>query len=874
MLVRDYTGGRPGTNLGSYILHFVRAPGPYTHGDDGGALTNGGNHPGRIGAPGANPRLHLGDLDVWTFQAAQNESIALSIGEVLDSGIDPDFRPWIRLYGPTGAYITQDSGFLTASINVAAPLSGTYTVVVGDWIGGREGSHVGDYILHFVRAPGPYTHGDDGGALTNGGNHPGRIGAPGANPRLQLGDLDVWTFQAAQNESIALSIGEVLDSEVDPDFRPWIRLYGPTGAYITQDAGFLTASINVAAPLSGTYTVVVGDWIGGREGSHVGDYILHFVKAPGPYTVPTGDDGGPITHGANFPGRIGAPGANPRLQRGDLDVYTFCAVQGVALTINVSEINIPTPDPDFQPWIHLYRPDGRYLTQSAGVVNTSINVNAPLSGQYTVIVADWIGGREGSHVGDYVLSAFGLTACPSPPTTTADAYSTAMNTTLTLPAPGVLANDNSNGGGALSAQLARTVSDGTLTLNANGGFTFTPPAAFAGTTSFTYRALNAAGAGNEATVTITVTAGTPPTTIPDNYDVTTGTTLNEAAPGVLGNDSSNGHGALTAELVTPTTSGIVALNTDGSFAYTPNAGFVGADSFTYRAVSSVGPGTEARVSIRVTDTGPQPPTELYAAFISGNTVTLRFKAPASGAAPTGYVLEGGVAPGEVLASIATGNTNPIYTLVAPTGSFYVRMHTLAGGVKSVASNEILIHVNVAVPPSAPANLTGMANGNTIALAWRNTFAGGAAGGVVLDVSGSLNASLPLGLTDNFQFVGVPAGSYTLSVRALNAAGSSPASNAVTMAFPSPTCVSPPQPPANFLAYRIGNAINVLWDPAATGGAPTGFTLGVTGAFNGSFATPGRTLSGVVGPGSYTLSVSAANPCGASATTATQTVIVP
>ena len=52
------------------------------------------------------------------------------------------------------------------------------------------------------------------------------------------------------------------------------------------------------------------------------------------------------------------------------------------------------------------------------------------------------------------------------------------------------------------------------------------------------------------------------------------------------------------------------------------------------------------------------------------------------------------------------------------------------------------------------------------------------------------------------------------------------------------------------------------------------TLGVTGAFNGSFATPGRTLSGVVGPGSYTLSVSAANPCGASATTATQTVIVP
>jgi hypothetical protein len=199
---------------------------------------------------------------------------------------------------------------------------------------------------------------------------------------------------------------------------------------------------------------------------------------------------------------------------------------------------------------------------------------------------------------------------------------------------------------------------------------------------------------------------------------------------------------------------------------------------------------------------------------------------------------------------------------------------VAGANKSAASNEIRIHVNAPVAPSAPENLTGMANGSSIALAWRNTFAGGEPGGVVLEVSGSLNASLQLGLTDNFQFNGVPGGTYTLAVRAVNAAGPSPLSNAITMTFPAPTCSGAPLPPTEFLAYRVGNTIHVLWDPAATGGAPTSYVLSVSGSFIGNFGTPGRTLSGTVGPGSYTISVVAVNPCGTSAATPPQTVVVP
>lgn len=471
-----------------------------------------------------------------------------------------------------------------------------------------------------------------------------------------------------------------------------------------------------------------------------------------------------------------------------------------------------------------------------------------------------------------------VTAAPlTPPTTSSDSFQTAFNTPLTIPAPGVLANDNPNGGGVMTAQLVSGVTSGALTLNPDGRFTFAPAAGFVGNASFQYRAVNSVGPGNTVTVTIAVTAGVPTTMTDPAHSTPMNTPLNVAAPGVLSNDLTNGGGAMSAQLMTTTASGILALAANGSFVYTPNAGFIGADSFTYRAVNGVGAGNTATVSITVQDvTDPQPPTALYAASIAGNTVTLRFTAPITGPSPTGYVVTGGVTPGQELAALPTGSAFPIYTFDAPTGSFYVRVHTLVAGLRSAASNEIRIHVNVAVPPSAPANLTGLANGSSIALAWRNTFAGGAPGGVILDVTGSINASLPLGLTESFQFNGVPGGTYTLALRAANAAGASGPSNALSLGFPGDGCLvaGAPQPPSNFLAYRVGRTIHVLWDPAATGTAATGYALTVTGTFGGTFGTPARRISGAVGPGTYNLSVSAANGCGASAATAVQTIVIP
>ena len=80
------------------------------------------------------------------------------------------------------------------------------------------------------------------------------------------------------------------------------------------------------------------------------------------------------------------------------------------------------------------------------------------------------------------------------------------------------------------------------------------------------------------------------------------------------------------------------------------------------------------------------PTNLSAAAIAGNRVTLAWTAPTS-VSPTGYVIEGGVTPQQVIASVPTGSTATTISLDVPTGAFYVRVRALTATGPTGASNE-------------------------------------------------------------------------------------------------------------------------------------------------------------------------------------------
>jgi VCBS repeat-containing protein len=211
-----------------------------------------------------------------------------------------------------------------------------------------------------------------------------------------------------------------------------------------------------------------------------------------------------------------------------------------------------------------------------------------------------------------------ITATNDRPTADDDTYNTAEDTALTVSTPGVLDNDNDREHDPLSAVLVSGPSHGTLTLKADGSFTYRPDDDFNGSDSFTYRASDGSLASDSAKVTLTVTArNDTPTAADDAYSTPEDTTLTVAAPGVLDNDSDPDHDPLSAALESGPSHGNLSLNANGSFIYTPAANFNGSDSFTYRASDGSLASDSAEVTLTVTARNDSPTVRVAAGGTCG-----------------------------------------------------------------------------------------------------------------------------------------------------------------------------------------------------------------------------------------------------------------
>jgi len=186
-----------------------------------------------------------------------------------------------------------------------------------------------------------------------------------------------------------------------------------------------------------------------------------------------------------------------------------------------------------------------------------------------------------------------ITAFNDPLTAGGDSYSTPEDTRLVIPAPGVLSNDGDPDSPVttLTAVLESGPSKGTLSLNTNGSFTYTPEANYFGNDSFRYRASATYGSGAPVftapvTVEIAVTAvNDAPVAVNDSYPMPTTGALSVSPRGVLANDTDveSAPSTLTAVRVTGPSRGSLELLSDGSFTYTPTVPVTGSDSFTYQA---------------------------------------------------------------------------------------------------------------------------------------------------------------------------------------------------------------------------------------------------------------------------------------------------
>ena len=181
-----------------------------------------------------------------------------------------------------------------------------------------------------------------------------------------------------------------------------------------------------------------------------------------------------------------------------------------------------------------------------------------------------------------------------------DSYEVDEDGSLTVPAPGVTANDDDVDDDPLSASVVRLPSLGTLSLDATGAFTYVPRRDANGTDTFTYRLNDGTANSNVATVTITVKAvNDPPVAADDVYGTTGFAPLVIAAPGVRRNDTDMEHDPLAAAVVQLPSKGVLAFPGDGSFTYTAGAGASGEDRFTYRLNDGRDTSNEATVTINI-----------------------------------------------------------------------------------------------------------------------------------------------------------------------------------------------------------------------------------------------------------------------------------
>jgi hypothetical protein len=652
-----------------------------------------------------------------------------------------------------------------------------------------------------------------------------------------LGDSDLFRFQGTAGEVILIKVVDLAGSGQNPSC--FVDLVRPDGTIAGSVQGSVTCEIHTILTQSGLFTARVSE-LGNNS---LMTYSIELDRLAPPSPAATSVNPGDTVVGATI---------NPR---GDADLFIFNGVAGDTVSLRVTDQAGGNAAPSCV--LELYRPDGTGVTSVSNTTTCIIDTTLNQTGVFTARVRE----QGDDHLMTYNLQYQCLLgSCPSFSTLSV----TVVNDgTVTSNPPGI-----NCGADCSERYFTGTVVTLTATPDPGGGFE-----AWSGDPDCVDGVVTMTETRN--CVATFVISANPPTSVDDAYTTFMDNPLAVPARGVLTNDSSNAGGPMTAALVSGPTHGALGFDANGGFSYTPAPGFLGVDSFTYRAVNVNGPSPNiATVLITVeAPPGPQPPVGLVVDSVVGQLVTVRFTAPVLGPEPTGYVVKGGLLPGEVLAALTTGHTAPIFTFTAPTGSFFIRVHTLTDVGESEASNEVPLHVGVPVPPSPPASLTGLVDGSSVALAWKNTFAGGPPSNIILDVTGSITASLSLGPVENFTAPAVPGGTYTLRVRAANAGGSSTSSNEVTLTIPQ-ACLGAPEIPENFLAYQIGNTIFVLWDPPESGPAPTNYVINVTGAFVGTLSTSARSANGAVGPGTYGLSVSARNPCGSSPLTPEQTVTIP
>ncbi|MCC7123948.1 MAG: S8 family serine peptidase [Acidobacteria bacterium] len=263
---------------------------------------------------------------------------------------------------------------------------------------------------------------------------------------------------------------------------------------------------------------------------------------------------------------------------------------------------------------------------------------------------------------------------------------------------------------------------------------------------------------------------------------------------------------------------------------------------------------------------------------SGNNIAINWTAPPSGGAPTSYtVLARGTAGGPVLTQLNVGNALGV-NVPAPNGTFHITVLAANASGPGPESAGVSFSVPLVPPaPGTPTNLTATVSGAQVGFTWTAPSGGGTPAGYMLRAAASPGGApivtLPVPASPTAFAVAAPAGTYYVRIAAINAGGTGPLSNEVTVV------VAPPGPPTMNAPTVNGATVGLSWIAPTTGG--TGVTSYVVfasmtpgGAPVAQLPTTGLGINVDAPRGTYYVRVHARNAVGQGAASNEVTVTVP